>query len=228
MNRLFKLSLLTLLTGFVSTVIGVFGRSQIPFHASYSAQFDHLSQVQTSNLAAYAFRHSFHGSQIQLISDLGPRDDRYDLRAIDTLILHHEGAIGMAHHAKERSQNHEIQALAQQMLEEHQQQRSQLQQWRQSWYQAAPNIPIGWSTALEQPSAMSIEQMKKIQMVQDLNVALHHYDRHFLTAMLHHHQGGLYLKHQILNKVQRPTLQHYLQTALDATLQEVHNLQGQV
>ncbi|PSN18395.1 hypothetical protein C7271_12770 [filamentous cyanobacterium CCP5] len=66
--------------------------------------------------------------------DLGPQDEAFDLRFIDGMILHHQGAIAMAESALQNSQRDEVKQLAQEILAAQQREIDQMQQWRQAWY----------------------------------------------------------------------------------------------
>lgn len=47
---------------------------------------------------------------------LGPQDELFDLRFIDAMIPHHEGAVVMAQEALEKSDREEIQTLSQEII----------------------------------------------------------------------------------------------------------------
>lgn len=52
-----------------------------------------------------------HGSM-----DLGPADESFDLRFIDAMIMHHQGAVVMAEDAQQNSLRPEIQTLASEII----------------------------------------------------------------------------------------------------------------
>ena len=65
---------------------------------------------------------------------LGPADAEFDLRFINAMIPHHEGAIAMAQDALNKSQRPEIKRLAQSIITSQQQEIDQMKQWRTLWY----------------------------------------------------------------------------------------------
>ncbi len=67
--------------------------------------------------------------------DLGSADAQYDLRFINMMIPHHQGAIVMATDAIAKSQRPELKKLAQSIITSQQQEIAQMQQWRKQWYQ---------------------------------------------------------------------------------------------
>ena len=64
--------------------------------------------------------------------DLGPADAEYDLRFIDAMRLHHQGAIAMAQDARQKSQRPEIKELAREIATSQQTEIDQMKQWRQA------------------------------------------------------------------------------------------------
>ena len=69
-----------------------------------------------------------------MMNDLGPADKTYDLRYINMMISHHEGAVKMSQDALTKSQRPEIKELAQNIITAQQQEIKQLKTWRMQWY----------------------------------------------------------------------------------------------
>jgi uncharacterized protein (DUF305 family) len=66
--------------------------------------------------------------------ELGSADDQFDLRFINAMIPHHEGAIAMAKDALSKSTRSEIKQLANDIVSSQQTEIAQMQQWRKAWY----------------------------------------------------------------------------------------------
>ncbi|MEP0915815.1 DUF305 domain-containing protein [Leptolyngbya sp. DQ-M1] len=66
--------------------------------------------------------------------DLGTADAQFDLRFINAMIPHHEGAIAMAKDALQKSKRPEIKQLAQEIATSQQTEVDQMKQWRKAWY----------------------------------------------------------------------------------------------
>ncbi len=75
--------------------------------------------------------------------DLGPADAEYDLRFIDNMSVHHQGAIGMAEDALSKSQRSEIQQLSEDVIDAQSRENAQLQEWRLAWYPNAGTTNLG-------------------------------------------------------------------------------------
>lgn len=73
-------------------------------------------------------------SSMMMEGDLGAADDQFDLRFINAMIPHHQGAIDMAQQALEKSNRSEIKELAQNIIDSQQQEIDQMEQWRKDWY----------------------------------------------------------------------------------------------
>ena len=66
--------------------------------------------------------------------DLGAADDQFDLRFINAMLPHHEGAVTMAKEVLEKSDRPEIKEMAQEIIASQQQEIAQMKQWRKAWY----------------------------------------------------------------------------------------------
>jgi len=66
--------------------------------------------------------------------DLGPANAEFDLRFINAMVPHHEGALVMAKDALDKSKRPEIRQLAQAILTSQQAEIDQMKQWRKDWY----------------------------------------------------------------------------------------------
>ena len=71
---------------------------------------------------------------MMMSEDLGAADDKFDLRFLNAMIPHHEGAIVMAKDAISKSNRPEIKQLNQDILTSQQAEITQMKQWRKAWY----------------------------------------------------------------------------------------------
>lgn len=67
--------------------------------------------------------------------DLGAADAQFDLRFMDAMIAHHQGAVTMAEDALKKSQRPEVKQLSQEIITSQLSEIDQMQRWRQAWYQ---------------------------------------------------------------------------------------------
>ena len=73
-------------------------------------------------------------SSMSMLEDLGAADANFDLRFIEAMTAHHQGAIAMAQDALQKSQRPEVRELASEIATSQQAEIDQMQQWRQVWY----------------------------------------------------------------------------------------------
>ena len=73
-------------------------------------------------------------NNVMMTMDLWSADDQCDLRFIEAMIPHHEGALVMAKDAIAKSKRPEIQKLAQEILDSQKAEIEQMQAWRKAWY----------------------------------------------------------------------------------------------
>ena len=156
--------------------------------------------------------------------NLGPADAEYDLRFIDAMIPHHEGAVTMAQDVLKQSQRPELRQLAQDIIKAQQQEIAQMKQWRQTWYPQAPTTPMAWHSGMNHMMEMSPDQIKMMRMDQDLGRADAEYDRRFLDAMIPHHEGALVMAQDLLQKTKRPELQQLAKNILKSQQAEIDQM----
>ncbi len=77
-----------------------------------------------------------HGSGMNhnMSMDLGPADADYELRFLDAMIPHHQGAVEMAQEVLSKSQRPEMKKLAQDIIAAQNREIEPMKQWRTAWY----------------------------------------------------------------------------------------------
>ena len=76
--------------------------------------------------------------------NLGPADADYDLRFIDGMTPHHQGAVLMAKEVQQKSKRPEMKQLADNIIKAQNQEIEQMKQWRKNWYPQAGNQPMAY------------------------------------------------------------------------------------
>jgi uncharacterized protein (DUF305 family) len=71
---------------------------------------------------------------MRMDGDLGEADDEFDLRFLNGMIPHHEGALEMAQQVLENSDRPELQQMAQDILTSQKREIDQMNQWKKAWY----------------------------------------------------------------------------------------------
>jgi uncharacterized protein (DUF305 family) len=164
-----------------------------------------------------------HGSQ-GMNMDLGPADESFDLRFIDAMILHHQGAVEMAQVALEQSNRDEIKQLSQQIIAAQEQEIQQMQEWRQTWYPDAPDEPVMYHSEMGHMMPMSEEMKASMMMDVDLGTTDEEFDLRFINAMIPHHEGALTMAEEALEKSDRPEIQQLAQQVIDSQESEINQM----
>ena len=90
---------------------------------AYDAKMGHMMEMSKDQM-----------SGMMMSQNLGAKDANFDLRFINAMIPHHEGAVTMAQNAATKSTRPEIKKLTQDIISSQQAEIKQMQQWKQAWY----------------------------------------------------------------------------------------------
>lgn len=100
-----------------------------------STQEAEIAQLQEWRTAWYPDAAPTTGMGMEMgAMEVAEGDAPFDLRFIDAMIPHHEGAIQMAQAALTSAQHDEIKQMAQAIIDAQQAEIAQLQEWRAAWY----------------------------------------------------------------------------------------------
>lgn len=90
---------------------------------AWHAQMNHMMPMSTEQIKS-----------MRMDMDLGEGNAEFDLRFLDAMIPHHEGAVVMALDAVKKSKRPEIKKLAQTIISSQQAEIEQMKAWRKAWY----------------------------------------------------------------------------------------------
>lgn len=156
--------------------------------------------------------------------DLGPADADYDLRFIDAMVPHHEGAVVMANDALKKSKRPEVKQLAKAIVTAQDKETIQMQQWRKDWYPKSPNAPMAWNVEMNHMMTMKPDQMSTMRMNMDLGKADSDYDLRFINAMLPHHEAAVTMAKDLSQKSKRPELQKLAKEVINSQQAEIDQM----
>ncbi len=100
----------------------------------------------------------------------------YDARFIDSMIVHHQGAIAMANDALQQGERSEIKDLAATIINAQEAEIAQMRAWRTLWY---PDLADTGGMGMS---------MGEMMIRTDASTP---FDQRFLEAMIPHHQGAI-------------------------------------
>jgi len=156
--------------------------------------------------------------------DLGPADASYDLRFIDGMILHHQGALDMAKEAQEKSQRPEMKKLADEIIQAQNKEIAQMQQWRAAWYPKAGDKVMAHDAQMGHMMEMTPEQKQAMMMSMDLGAADAEFDLRFINGMIPHHEGAVVMAQDALQKSQRPEIKKLAEEIIKAQEIEINQM----
>jgi uncharacterized protein (DUF305 family) len=164
-----------------------------------------------------------HSSMMSM--DLGPADENFDLRFIDGMTPHHEGAVAMAQEALQKSNRPEIKQLAQEIIDAQEQEIAQLKTWRTAWYPNVGEEPMMYSAEMGHMMPMTKEMRSTMMMNGDLGAADDQFDLRFINAMIPHHQGAIDMAQQVLEKSNRSEVKKLAQNIITSQQQEIAQME---
>jgi uncharacterized protein (DUF305 family) len=134
----------------------------------------------------------------------------YEALFIDSMIIHHQGAIDMANQALKEATKPEIKALAEAIIKDQEAEIAQMQAWRKSWY---PDLA---STA-----GMGMD-MGAMEIDSDTTKP---FDRRFIEAMIPHHEGAIGMARDAQQKAERQEIKTLSQAIITAQEAEIAQMQ---
>lgn len=161
------------------------------------------------------------GMDHSMSMDLGPADANYDLRFIDGMSVHHQGAVNMAQDVLKQSKRPEMKKLATNIIAAQKREINQMKEWRKTWYPKADNTPMAYHAQMGHMMAMTPEQMQSMMMTMDLGAADDQFDLRFLNAMIPHHEGALVMAEDALKKSKRPEMKKLSEEILTSQKKEI-------
>jgi uncharacterized protein (DUF305 family) len=153
--------------------------------------------------------------------DVGPAGANYDLRFLDSMIPHHQGALVMAQEVLKKSKRPELIKLANGIITDQKKEIAQMKLWRKQWYPKASAEPIMWHTEMKHEMVMTAEHKQSMMMSMSLGKADAGFDVRFLDAMIPHHQGAVTMGQDLLKKSKRPEMKKLAQNIIKSQQAEI-------
>lgn len=148
-----------------------------------------------------------------LAGDCGPRvkpSVPYDLRFIDAMVAHHEGAIEMARPAQTQALHPELKEFALKVIADQSREVEQMKGWREQWYPGQARSTDVYSMPGMTRTMMDISPMH----MDKLSGAA--FDNMFVEMMIPHHEGAVTLAKDALVKAQHQEIKALAQQVIDA------------
>lgn len=119
----------------------------------------------------------------------------YDLQFIDTMTVHHKGAVDMAKMVEGKTQNPDIKKFASQIIADQEKEIAQMKDWREKWF-------AGKALALNMEMPGMMDSMK-MDMAKLSNAKDKDFDLAFIDMMTPHHAGAVLMAKEALQKSEK-------------------------
>jgi uncharacterized protein (DUF305 family) len=152
-----------------------------------------------------AMDHGGHGS-MEMSDDL-PVDAAF----IDSMIVHHQGAVVMAEELLANTERPELIDMANVIIATQSAEIEQMRGWRAEWF-----------AELAESRGMEME-MGAMEVSDDENVP---YEQRFLDAMIDHHEGAIAMAESVLESSERPEIRTMAEAIIAAQEGEIEQMRG--
>jgi uncharacterized protein (DUF305 family) len=225
MNRSrLKTGLLRISLGAVIAVSGLTACSTSTQNST-SAQNPAATASPIANMDHGTMQGMDHSSMSHSMMDLGPADANFDLRLIDAMTPHHQGAVEMAKEAQQKSKRPEIKKLAADIINAQNKEIAQMKQWRQAWYPKASKTPMAYDSKAGNMMPMSSDRRNSMMMNMELGSADDQFDLRFINAMIPHHEGAIAMAKDALSKSTRPEIKRLANDIVSSQQTEIAQMQ---
>ena len=151
----------------------------------------------------------------------------YDLRFIDEMIMHHQGAIVSAEMMIADSERPELRDLARRIVEGQRRQIEQLREWRETWYPDAPPPPMDMDPMdgmMDGDEGMG-DMMGMMGMMGSM-MGGDRADEMFLRMMIPHHQLAIEMAEDALRHVEHEELKDLARAIIADQSAEIEEMEG--
>ena len=149
-----------------------------------------------------------------------------DLRFLDGMIAHHQGAIDEARAIEPKARRPEVKQLAAEILKAQAAEIRQMREWRRAWF---PNAPQAAAPSGGMPmggGAMGGMHHGGMPMGTPAGAAPADPDVAFIEMMIPHHQAAVAMSREILDTTKRPELQQLARNIIRDQQREVAQMES--
>lgn len=151
-------------------------------HAGHTSNTNSVSNASTVDHNAMG--HGNAASHSEMRSSPKAASAPYDLQFIDTMSIHHQGAVDMSMLAESRAQHPELKELAANIIGDQEREIAKMSEWRDTWFAEKPK-----AINMEFPGmshGMGGMDLKKLESLKG-----NEFDIEFIRQMIPHHEGAV-------------------------------------
>ena len=144
-----------------------------------------------------------HGSMdhSEMGSSPGAADAPYDLQFLDTMIVHHQGAVDMARDAENKAEHAELKAMARNVVTSQEKEIAEMRSWRGKWFPGA-------APAINMEMAGMSDSMKDMDTTRLSSLTGSEFDLEFVKQMTPHHEGAVIMAKEALERSQKAEIKN--------------------
>jgi uncharacterized protein (DUF305 family) len=177
---------------------------------------DHSAHTNTANSVSSA-NSPDHADHSSMQSSPHAEHADYDLQFIDTMIVHHQGAVDMAAKCGEKAAKAEIKKLCADIISSQKKEIEQMRAWRESWFAGkAPAINMQLAGMAD---SMKDMDMKKLGALNGID-----HDLEFIRQMIPHHVGAVAMGKEALTRSSRPEIKTLAEAIIKAQNTEIKQM----
>lgn len=180
----------------------------LTFGCSTHSEHDGHDHSAHSNAAN---SHTDHASMDHstMASSPGAADAPLELQFIDTMIVHHQGAVDMAKLAEVLASRDELRKFGAAIIADQDREITQMKRWRSEWYKdAKPAINMDFPGMKDGMAQMDMKRLGELREAD--------FDREFIRQMIVHHSGAVVMSRSLLDKAAEIKLKPELKKLAEA------------
>ncbi len=159
------------------------------------------------------------------VNSSGDRDVPYDLRFLDEMIMHHQGAVMSSEMMIADSERPEMRKLAESIARSQTGQIEQMRQWRGEWYPKAPATT--GMTGCERMMDMMTGTGGMMGAMQGMDRMMGgDMDRMFLRMMIPHHRLAVEMAEEALEKAEHQEIKELARRIIEEQTAEIKLMEG--
>jgi uncharacterized protein (DUF305 family) len=153
-------------------------------------------------------------------SDPNAAEQPFDQQFLDSMIHHHRGAIMMAQMVLAKTDRPELKIFAQKIIDDQTHEIADIKELRERWYAGkASAVNMEMPGMIGGMKMMTGEHMKEMDEMEPK-----HFDNHFLTMMIAHHEGALEMSDDAIKKAEHPEVKQLAKKIIAAQKPEIEQM----
>jgi len=161
-----------------------------------------MNTTAASNSSAVdhnAMGHGNAGEHADMASSPGAASAPYELQFLDSMIVHHKGAVDMAMLAEKRAERKEVKELAASIIYDQEKEIGKMSEWRDLWFaEKAKAVNMEFAGMSHGAGRMDLKKLESLTGQE--------FDAEFVKQMISHHEGAVEMAKDVQKRDARKEL----------------------